>query len=191
MRQGAKIDVIIVSDDNASPPAIADAQEFAAAFTALDPAKLMGFTAHGIYCFDDSDDCKRKGQVYEDLIDLTGGIHGNLALQQFGPIFDSVAAEVITGAAVLPCEFIIPPPPEEQEFDAARVNVKFTNGAGAESDIYKAVDLADCDAVTGGWYYDREVNPRKVILCPASCDVVSVDEDGKIDIAFGCATRVE
>ncbi len=191
LRQGAKIDLIIITDDNATPPAISEAQTFIDTLTALDPAKLTGFTVHAIYCFDGSGDCQTKGQVYEDLIDLTGGIHGNLALQEFGPVFDAVAEEVIEGAGNLPCEFLIPPPPEQEEFDAGRVNVKFTDGDGLETTFSKVVDLASCDPIGGGWYYDDDSDPSKVILCPASCDVVSADENGKIDIVFGCKPQID
>ena len=181
--------IVIVTDDNASPPYIADAAEFLTTFTTLEPAKLAGVTVHAIYCFDGSGNCVTKGQAYEDLVNLTGGIHGNLALQDFQPIFDAVATEVIT-AAGLPCDYPIPEPPEGENLDPGKVNVVYTDGNGTPIDIYNVDNAAACLLDTGGWYYDDPNNPTSIHLCPASCDVVSVDAVGKIDILFGCETLV-
>jgi hypothetical protein len=181
--------VVIVTDDNARAPNIADAGEFVSTFTALNPVKLAGVTVHAIYCFHDSGPCASKGQVYEDLVNLTGGIHGDLELQDFQPIFDAVAAEVIV-AAGLPCDYSIPPPPDGETFNAGMVNVVYTDGGGAAHDILNVDSAAACHPQDGGWYYDDNANPQAVHLCPASCDVVSVDGTGKIDILFGCETKI-
>ncbi len=181
--------VVIVTDDNASPPYIADATEFINTFTALHPAKLAGVTVHAIYCFHDSGPCASKGQVYEDLVNLTGGIHGDLELQDFQSIFDAVATQVIV-AAGLPCHYAIPPPPEGQTFDSSMVNVVYTDGNGNEHDILNVDSAAACHPQDGGWYYDDNDNPQSIHLCPSSCDVVSVDGAGKIDILFGCETKI-
>ncbi len=181
--------IVIVTDDNATDPYIADAQVFLNTFNGLDPMSLIGTTVHAIYCFDDSGPCVQKGQVYEDLVNLTGGIHGNLALQDFQPIFDDVAAQVIDDAA-LPCQYPVPPPPEGEELDPSKVNVVFTDGNGDEHPILQVPSLAECDAALGGWYYDNPSNPTTVHLCPASCDQVSPDPNGRIDILFGCTTQV-
>ncbi|MBW2528334.1 MAG: hypothetical protein JRI23_29430 [Deltaproteobacteria bacterium] len=181
--------VVIVTDDNARTPYIADAAEFVNTFTALNPAKLAGFTAHAIYCFHDSGPCASKGQVYEDLVNLTGGIHGDLEAQDFQPIFNDLATEVIT-AAGLPCDYNIPPPPEGETFDSGMVNVVYTDGGGIEHDVLNVQNAAACHPQDGGWYYDDNANPQAIHLCPASCDVVSVDGSGKIDILFGCETKI-
>lgn len=181
--------VVIVTDDNARPPNIADATEFVNTFTALSPAKLAGFVVHAIYCFHDSGPCASKGQVYEDLINLTGGIHGNLELQDFQPVFDDLATEVIT-AAGLPCDYTIPPPPAGETFDSSKVNVIYTDANGVEHEILNVPNAAACHPQDGGWYYDDNNNPQSIHLCPASCDAVSVDAAGTIDILFGCETNI-
>jgi hypothetical protein len=195
LRDDANTYLVIVSDDEyvadgslASP--IAGAADFVTRWTALDPAKLGGFVAHAIYCFDGNGDCVTKGQVYEDLVNATGGIHGNLALQDFQPIFDSIAAQIVTSAGELPCEYDIPDPPAGETLDPAEVNVLFTDGAGSGQDIYMVDGPAQCDPMDGGWYYDDPAAPTKVLLCPASCDVVSSDPEGTIEIVFGCATKL-
>ena len=190
VREDATKYLIIISDDNAAAPYIDDAQTFIDTFTALAPSKLSGFTAHGIYCFSDQGDCVVKGQVYEDLVNLTGGIHGDLALQDFQPIFDAVAEQVVIAAAELPCQWDLPDPPEGEELDPALVNVLFTAGDASETDIYKVAGESDCDPDSGGWYYDNEANPATIHLCAASCDLVSGDPQGRIDILFGCSTKL-
>ncbi len=195
LREDANTYLIIITDDNfapqGAPPAIQDAQDFKTKWIALAPNKLTNFIAHGIYCFNGSGDCVQKGQVYEDLVNLTtGGIHGDLAAQNFQPIFDAVADQVIVNAGQLPCEYLIPPPPDGELLNSGEVNVLFTDGGGSGNDIFRVDGVGNCDAVNGGWYYDNPGNPTKVILCPASCDVVSADEMGKMDIVFGCATKL-
>ena len=196
LRDDANMYLIIITDDNFAPQGsgandIQDAQDFKTKWTALAPNKLDNFIAHGIYCFDGNGDCVQKGQVYEDLVNLTtGGIHGNLANQDFQPIFDAVADQVIINAGQLPCEYIIPEPPDGELLNSDEVNVLFTDGNGNGNDIFRVDGVGDCDAVSGGWYYDDPSNPTKVILCPASCDIVSGDENGKMDIVFGCATKL-
>lgn len=181
--------VVIVTDDDASPPNIADAAEFINTLTALNPVKLAGVTVHAIYCFHDSGPCADKGQIYEDLVNLTGGIHGDLQLQDFQPVFDAVATEVIT-AAGLPCDYSIPPPPDGQTFDSGMVNVVYTDGNAVAHDILNVDSAAACHPQDGGWYYDDNANPQSIHLCPVSCDLVSSDGAGKIDILFGCETKI-
>ncbi len=196
LREDANTYLIIITDDNYAPNTslsdpILDAQDFITRWTALAPTKLTGFMAHAIYCFSGSGDCVQKGQVYEDLVNATaGGIHGDLAQQDFQPIFDAVADQVIINAGALPCEYVIPAPPDGEALDPNQVNVVFTDGANVEHEIYKVDGAGDCDPVDGGWYYDNPANPTKIILCPATCDVVSNDPDATMDIVFGCATKL-
>lgn len=181
--------IVIITDDNAQAPNIDDATTFLNTFTALDPAKLSGVTVHAIYCFDGNGDCVQKGQAYEDLVNLTGGIHGNLALQDFQPIFNAVANNVIANGQI-PCEFNIPAPPMGETLDPNRVNVVFTDGNGNQTSILQVPNQASCSSTNGGWYYDVPSAPTKVLLCPASCTVVQADDMGKVDVLFGCATEV-
>jgi len=67
------------------------------------------------------------------------------------------------------------------------VNVSFTPGGGSEQTIGKVDDEASCGA-GGGWYYDNNADPQTIILCPASCDTVQLDDAGKIEVVLGCTT---
>ena len=55
-------------------------------------------------------------------------------------------------------------------------------------DILHANTGADCDPVLGGWYYDDNADPKKVVICPATCSKIEKDSVGKIDILLGCET---
>jgi len=77
---------------------------------------------------------------------------------------------------------------------ATRDSVAAADGLGlGEVDHEVARDSSDHAAQrssgTGGWYYDDDLDPQTIHLCPASCDLVSGDPHGKIDILFGCATK--
>ncbi|MCA9620184.1 MAG: hypothetical protein KC731_14280 [Myxococcales bacterium] len=181
--------IVIVTDDNATFPYINDANAFLDQYVALDPPKLTGVTVHAIYCFDGNGPCENAGTVYEDLVNLTGGIHGDLASQDFQPIFNDVATQVVAEAGV-PCQYPIPEPPDQAELDPSKVNVAFTDGDGNIHEILQVAGYGACDPVLGGWYYDDPVNPTAISMCPATCDFVSTDAGGSMDIKFGCATKV-
>jgi len=53
-----------------------------------------------------------------------------------------------------------------------------------------SVTQATCDPTTGGWYYDDPITPKTVTLCKASCDLVTTQVSGAINIALGCATKI-
>ncbi len=188
LRMGATKSLVIITDDNAASPYIADATTFLSQFVALDPGLLTGTVAHGIYCFDGNSPCVTKGTVYEDLINQTGGIHGDLAKQNFKAVFDKLAEQVILNAGKLPCEYLLPPPPMGESFDPNKVNVEFTSGDNNTQTIFKVDDESKCHPQNGGWYYDDNNNPTSIKLCPKSCDLVSNDPMGKIDILLGCET---
>ena len=78
----------------------------------------------------------------------------------------------------------------DQQESSGMVNVVYTDGNGVEHDILNVDSAAACHPTDGGWYYDDNNNPHSIHLCPASCDVVSVDGEGKIDILFGCETKI-
>ena len=100
------------------------------------------------------------------------------------------ALDQIRGAAIA-CEFTIPPP-QMGAIDFNRVNVRHTGAAGPEDLLY--VETADrCDPTRGGWYYDvppSRGTPSRILVCDASCRRFKMDATAKVDLLFGCATRV-
>jgi hypothetical protein len=101
------------------------------------------------------------------------------------------ALNKIRGAA-LPCEFTIPTP-KMGMLDYGKVNVHYRGGTVDEDILY--VGRADkCDPMKGGWYYDTDPvagKPTRVVLCAVSCGRINGDNGGgRIDLGYGCKTRV-
>jgi hypothetical protein len=131
------------------------------------------------------------GVNHQALSVLTGGLrypicnHGN-----FDVVFHALAEDAIR-ASRLACEWALPPPPVGQSFDSGLVNLDYKpgNGTGTHT-IPKVAKEAQC-GTSGGWYYDEDTHPTKIIACPTTCDVLEADQKGEISIALGCATIVD
>ena len=96
----------------------------------------------------------------------------------------------IRGAA-LPCAFTIPP--RTGAVDYGKVNVRASGSRWAAQDLLYVERADRCDAAAGGWYYDVDPptgTPTRVIICPASCTRFKADAATRLDLLFGCATRV-
>jgi len=89
----------------------------------------------------------------------------------------------ISGAA-LSCTYDVPQPPNGQTLDPNKVNVVFTPSSGQPTDIYRASG----STCKNGWQYSPD--GKQIVICGPSCDKVKNDPGGRIDIVFGCATKV-
>jgi Mg-chelatase subunit ChlD len=98
----------------------------------------------------------------------------------------------IRGAA-LACEFKIPAATATGQIDFGKVNVRISAPTGADDLIYVA--RADkCDPMRGGWYYDVEPamgTPTRVLTCPATCTRLKDAKDIKVELLFGCQSRID
>lgn len=208
--------VVVTDDDSRSSPDGSstgnpgaydgNSAQFVSDYTALAPylRKPDGTPAwkmNAIYAQSQCTNAARVGTVYKEVVNATGGIHGDLcscppgqpaACQAtFQTIFDELAIKISQGAVPLACEWGIPAAPAGQTFDAGKVNVDFTDpGHGTKTTIFHVDNAGACDPVLGGWYYDNPASPTRVIACPASCDMVEAAPQGRVDIAFGCASVV-
>jgi hypothetical protein len=100
------------------------------------------------------------------------------------------ALNKIRGAA-LPCEFNIPTP-KMGMVDFGKVNVHY-RGAAINEDILYVGRADKCDPMRGGWYYDTDPAmgaPKRVVLCEASCRRINSDAGGRVELGYGCKTRV-
>jgi hypothetical protein len=92
----------------------------------------------------------------------------------------------------LGCEFMIPMP-KAGVIDYKKVNVRWTGAAGSEDLVY--VGTADkCDPARGGWHYDVDPatgTPTRVRLCEASCKKVKGETAGRVELLFGCVTKID
>ncbi|HMI85316.1 MAG TPA: hypothetical protein VK550_14570, partial [Polyangiaceae bacterium] len=188
LRANASKTFVVVTDDNATAAPNNSATTFSAAVTALDPAMFAKWTLSGVYCSTACLNCSAVGTVYEDLRKQTGGVSGDMCTTDFAPVFKALAQAVITGSK-LSCEWAIPPAPAGQTFDPRLVNVIYTPDGAAPRDLFNVPTAADC-GTQGGWFYDDNTNPTKVLACPSSCTEIQTDLKAKIAVAFGCKTKV-
>jgi hypothetical protein len=174
--------VVVITDDDASM----NAAQFDAAFQALDPM-LSDYVFHAIACQYDTGPCADDGDEYWDLVTWRGGVWGELANQNFQPVWDQLSTQVAQ-TATLACDWNIPAPPPGQQFDPDYVNVTYAVDGGAPQILGKVDSPADCNTVAGGWYYDDPAAPTKVMVCPDVCQIIQSADAAEVQIEFGCQT---
>ena len=182
MREESSKHVVVVSDDD---PNWSDDQ-FNTAFLALDPS-YAGYFHDSVVTHSNCPSSAGIGQDYIDLSIATGGVAADLCDQDFQAVFDALTTAVLGGAA-LSCDFAIPEPPAGEVLDPDTVNVEIGSGMGALDAIPRVDDLAGCEGVANGWYYDDPIDPAQIFLCPQTCESLQAIEDGVINIGFGCET---
>jgi hypothetical protein len=125
-----------------------------------------------------------------NAIAVAGGTQQAILVSTNNPAQTSVdlqkALEKIRGVAAA-CSFQLPKPPDGKALDVNAVNVVFTPPGGAPQTV--PYDTA-CSGGTG-WHYDNSAAPTEIELCASSCAAVKANADGKVNIAFGCATQVK
>lgn len=183
IRPESGLHLVVVTDDESS----LDALSFDMQFKALDP-DFADHKLHGIVSKQDCSDAADIGDTYITLGQLTGGIVEDLCAQNFQPVFDLLATEVIAGS-VLACEWEIPEPPNGEEFDPDKVNVEFGDGMGNTTTIGRVDDPSECPNVNAGWYYDNPADPTLIIACPQTCEQMQNAMEAHIEITLGCATQ--
>jgi hypothetical protein len=129
------------------------------------------------------------GQTYIDATAATGGVWASICSTNWDPIFMAVAEAVAVGIA-LPCTYDIPTPPEGETLDPNAVNFIYTPSGGGSPQTIPRVDGPDACGSGAGWYYDDQVHPTPIMVCDTTCDALTADADGEVDIQFGCATVV-
>jgi hypothetical protein len=150
------------------------------AIVAEDPP--WDFTSH---CFTLAADI---GQTYIDLQNSHMGLFFSLCDSDWSPLWPALAAEVTEGLA-LPCVYDIPDPGMGMEIDPGAVNFIYTPSGGSPQTIPNVGDMNGC---TGqGWYYDNPAAPTQIITCPATCNTLTGDPTGSVEVAFGCATVID
>lgn len=189
LRPGAQKHIVVVTDDESD----LSAARARAGILGLAPPLFEGFIVHGIFAFSegDNDQCEdlasEEGKQYEQLVAETGGVSGDLCLQDFKPVFDRLAQAVV-GSSRLACEWAIPAPATGEAVDPRMTNVRYLPSGSGGVSIARVSSAAGCNAAPEGWawYYDDETRPTKVLTCPAACSTIQKDRNARIDIEFGC-----
>ena len=130
-----------------------------------------------------------SGTTYTELVRRTGGVRAQICdgPAEWGTFFGEIATGVVRSSRIA-CDVAIPPPPEGMTLNPGRVNVVIRVG-GVSDYLGRVPDLAHCDPVRGGWYYDDPSVPTQIRLCPTSCTDAQervVGVDAGLDVQFGC-----
>jgi hypothetical protein len=179
MRPNASKHFAIVTDDDSDLSAAA----FVAGVNALDANLFASWRFHGIFSFTDCPDAAEVGTVHQELVAQTGGVAGDLCSQQFDPVFDELAMNVVSHAGIA-CDWPIPEAPQGQSLDSNKINVTFTQPDGQVVELGRIPAGQTCDG-REGWYFDDDAAPTTVLSCPASCDRFKTS-GGRVDVLFGC-----
>jgi hypothetical protein len=184
--------VSISDSDPSSNPVLTQpinsADAFVAAVQQLEPASpmWMSWRYSAIYSFTACGIGNDEGRVHSELVKRTHGVAGDLCLQDFKPVFDELAKQVVD-VVTLACDWEIPPSPMGETFAAGKTNVELTLD-GALERLGKAQDDADC-GTRDAWHYDDEAAPHRVVACPSTCARIQAARSAKVDVLFGCDTK--
>jgi hypothetical protein len=93
-------------------------------------------------------------------------------------------------AAVMSCDFQIPPPPTGKTLDTGTINVVYQK-AGNLNDQYLILQSdstcpADASGQQQGWYLNDQTG--LISLCPTSCNMVKQDIRAVLHVRVGCET---
>lgn len=122
------------------------------------------------------------GAQYQVLSNLTNGGMYPVCDADYSPIFNAIATGIAAGLA---CEFTMPTS-SQGTVDPNNVSMTFTPSNGMGVTLPRVNDASQCAG--DEWYYDNNMNPTKLILCPNACTSVKADPAGKINILLGCVT---
>ncbi len=97
--------------------------------------------------------------------------------------------DAVIESAPLPCNYVIPPPPEGEVHDFTKVNMKYTPEGVDPTTVqpYPRVNDASGCGDNAAWYYDNNDAPTEIILCPAACEQVGSGQGGSVVVLFDCA----
>ena len=175
---------VVVSDDAADE----SPQWFEQRVAALPGGLFSSWSFSGIFCFSKCPEAAAIGVGYSELVRRTGGVAGDLCQQDFGPVFEALAHAIVASSA-LACSWDIPAPPAGLAFDRDRVNVQYRGANTPPTQLLQTASLAGCGP-SGGWHYDDEIAPRRIVACPVSCAALQSDPGAEVDVLFGCDTQL-
>ena len=74
--------------------------------------------------------------------------------------------------------------------DLGKMTVQITPAGGEPVTVVRRGSAGECGAESGGFYYDvplgGDVDPGRIILCPASCELFGTALDRQVDLQVSC-----
>ena len=95
----------------------------------------------------------------------------------------TVALEQIQYEAAA-CSFAIPTS-DGGIIDPKTANVEYLQGGTITKSLTHVTGASSCTSA-GGFYFDNNVTPTTIKLCPTSCDLVRADSKAKVQVKLGC-----
>lgn len=124
-------------------------------------------------------------QAFANAVAAAGGtdsaiLIGNVNVEEsFKQALDKVRGDA------LPCDYEIPETVTGGQFEVTEVNVVLTYSGKDPTFLPQVKSCGD------GWHYDDPAAPKRIVLCPATCDKLHADFGAKIEIALGCDTIIK
>lgn len=188
---------VVITDDDARYPTPApywqtfDAQLLsrgAGTFGTAEKRKYVFFPICGASEADPTVKCGtgmvNTGSQYVELAKLTGGKWFPLCAPDYGPVFTEMAKKI---AGKIACELTVPKP-SAGEIDPNRVNVSYTPSDGGPTKDLVQDASKPCESGANGWQYNDD--KTKILLCGDACAAVQADPGAKVNVVFGCKTKV-
>lgn len=181
-----------ITDDNAygTTSGTFDTQLLAAGGTLFGDAtkrKYVFYPIIGAAAFPSESTCGsgavNNGSEYIALAKKTGGKWFPICAIDFAKVLTEIGKAVNAQVA---CELAIPKV-DGQELDKERVNVKVTNADGTVTEVLQ--DNGACDGGADGWQYSAD--GKSIVLCGKACNDVKAQTNAKVNVEFGCATKVK
>jgi hypothetical protein len=180
MRPDSTKHLIVVSDDDS----YLEAGAFDEQFRALDP-NYADYRLHGIVSLQQCPASDALGEQYMQLAELTGGVLGDLCLQEFQPLFDTLGTAVLEGTN-LACQWQLPAAPAGHVIDTTTVELALVLDGESLAPVH-VEDPADCPADTAAWYWADPDAPQDIVACPSMCAAVQAALEASLEIDVGCA----
>jgi hypothetical protein len=214
--QSFKIFIEISDDNDTSLTAFEFDEELREAYATLFPdADLLKYRFHSIIglgvrpsggawqpdeapvataCLDGAENA---GETYQELSIATGGLRFPLCNvndaipgnDDFNEIFNAIADDV-RSVVSLPCSFTPAAAQAELNLQGAKLLYR-PMGMGAHEGFDEVANLAACNGATNAFYPRQEGNQTIFELCPATCDRVSNDPTGEINLIIDCSIQIE
>jgi hypothetical protein len=196
LRPGVPTHIVMISDDRS----FMSADEFRRRVGGLTPGFPQGYRLHSIVgertrprnnflCREDERECtcrtaEAPGDAFIELTESTGGVFQSVCSTDWTAVYRAIA-DAVREDSRIPCQYDVPELGEFEEVNRDRVRVRYATG-GVERELARVPGPAQCGEAAGqGWYFDSNVEPSIVHLCPDACG----QDQGEVTITFECVKR--
>lgn len=118
--------------------------------------------------------------LYQELATLTGGMIDEVCKTDYSSVLDNMATQVVDR---LSCELAYP---TAEASDPTKLVVQYTPAGGSASNLEQVTDPTKCSSVPNGWYYDHNIKPTRILMCPELCTAAKANEGSEFAALVGC-----